>query len=131
MQHQSEQSKSIPLLLRDKKPSVLQSRGDGQFYGYADEKMGNVIALKFIAASGEQKAIHYHDVCSPMEFNGDNEIRLSTTRVAIIIKGANLERLFDRIIQHQVMWIKEPDGSFMQVGEDKVEITALIFDPIQ
>lgn len=131
MQHQSEQSRTIPTLIRDKKTSILKSRGKSEFYGYADQNEGNVIALKFISTLGEQKAIHYHDIVSPMDYNGESEIRLSTTRLAIIIKGKNLDELFDRIIQHQVKWIKEPDNDFPMVEESEVEISSIRFDPLQ
>ncbi|MEZ4991929.1 MAG: hypothetical protein R2824_16020 [Saprospiraceae bacterium] len=130
--HQSEQSRNRSLqILRDKKSSVLKSRGDSEFFGYADKNEGNVIALKFITTLGEQKAIHYHDIVSPMDYNGETEIRLSTTRLAIIINGKNLDDLFDHIIQHQVKWVKEPDNDFPMIGESEVEISYIRFEPLQ
>ena len=129
--HQSEQSRSIPQLIKNRERPILKSRGDNLFYGFADEKEGNVIALKFVTALGEQKAIHYHDILSPMDYNGDSEIRLATTRLNITIKGKNLNNLFDHIIQHRVMWIQEPQHSFLQAEEGGVEVTEIWFEMVQ
>lgn len=129
--HQSEQNRTIPTLIKERKNSILQSRGTSAFFGVADRNEGHVLALKFITAQGEQKAIHYHDILSPMDYNGANKITLSTTRLSIIIQGKNLDDLFDHIIQHQVKWLKEPDTSFSDIAEGEVEITAIQFETIQ
>lgn len=129
--HQSEQSRRIPTLIKEGHNSILKSRGSNPFYGVADEKEGNVIALKFISELGVQRAIHYHDILSPMDYNGDNEIILSTTRLKIIIRGQNLDNLFDHIIQHQVKWLKEPQDSFIEVDENEVEISSISFEMLQ
>ncbi len=129
--HQSEQNRSIPTLIKQGQNSILKSRGNNPFFGISDEKEGNVIALKFITELGEQKAIHYHDILSPMDYNGDNEITLSTLRLKIIINGKNLDNLFDYIVQHRVKELKEPQNSFADIGEEEVEITAIRFEPLQ
>lgn len=116
--HQSEQSRDLPTLIKSQRSPILKSRGNNEFYGIADNREGNAISLKFITALGEQKAIHYHDILSPMDYDGESKIILSTTRLTVSIKGNNLDDLFDHIIQHQVKWIKEPDGSFVHI-EDK------------
>ena len=74
MQRQSEQNSILPTLLKEKRSPVLKSRGTSKFYGVADEREGNVIALKFITEVGEQRAIHYHDILSPMDYNGESKI---------------------------------------------------------
>lgn len=131
--HQSEQSKSIPEFLRYKQSSssAIKALGNNPFYGLAHERDGMAVALKFMTALGEQKAIHYHDLVSPMEYNGDTEIQLCTTRIQVIIAGKNLQQLFDNIIQHRVIWIKEPDSSFTDVEEDVVEVTSIRFEDFQ
>ncbi|MCB9352244.1 MAG: hypothetical protein H6573_32840 [Lewinellaceae bacterium] len=127
--HQSELNRSIPNLIKERSNPILRTRGTSEFYGIAEEREGNVIALKFITNLGEQKAIHYHDIISPMDYNGDSEIRLMTTRVTVIIKGSNLDDLFDYIIQHQVKWIREPEDSFPQgLEEGDLEITSIRFE---
>lgn len=129
---QSELNRSIPSLIKERSNPILKTRGTSEFYGIAEEREGNVIALKFITSLGEQKAIHYHDIVSPMDYNGDSEIRLMTTRVTVIIKGRNLDGLFDHIIQHQVKWVREPENSFTQgLKEDDLEITSIGFEMMQ
>lgn len=129
---QSELNRSIPNLIKERSNPILKTRGTSEFYGIAEEREGNVIALKFITSLGEQKAIHYHDIISPMDYNGDSEIRLMTLRVTVIINGRNLDSLFDYIIQHQVKWVKEPENSFTQgLKEDALEITSIRFETLQ
>lgn len=86
------------------------------------------VALKFVTQSGEQKAIHYHDIISPIEYDGEGEIKLHTSRLSIAIKGRNLDELFDYIIQHRVKWVTEPQDSFSGVKEGMVEIESLSFE---
>ncbi len=131
MQHPSEQNRTIPTLLKERKNAILQARGTSAFFGIADKNEGHVLALKLITETGEQKAIHYHDILSPMDYNGDSEITLSTTRVTIIINSKNLDDLFDHIIQHQVKWLKEPEEQFPQTEEGEVEISSIRFETLQ
>lgn len=128
--HQSEQSRDLPTLIKSQRSSILKSRGNNEFYGIADNREGNAISLKFITALGEQKAIHYHDLVSPMDYDGESKIILSTTRLTVTIKGNNLDDLFDHIIQHQVKWIKEPDQSFAENREGAVVITSIKFEEL-
>jgi hypothetical protein len=128
---QSELNRSIPSLIKERRNSILQSRGSSEFFGVADKNEGHVLALKIILAEGDQKAIHYHDILSPMNFSGGSEITLSTTRIAIIIAGKNLDDLFDHIIQHQVKWLKEPEASFAEVSDGEVEISSIRFEMLQ
>lgn len=131
--HQSEQSKSIPEFLRykDSSSSAIKALGNNPFFGLAHERDGMAVALKFTSAMGNQKAIHYHDLVSPMEYNGDTEIQLCTTRIQVVIVGRNLQQLFDNIIQHRVIWIKEPDSSFQDVKEGDVEVQSIRFEVVQ
>jgi hypothetical protein len=43
---QSELNRSIPTLIKERKNSILQSRGTSQFYGVADRNEGQALALK-------------------------------------------------------------------------------------
>ena len=126
--HQSEENKRIPTLLENSKNSILKSRGKSPFFGISDERTGYVLALKVVSATGTQRAVHYHDLVSPMDFDGNAEITLSTTALKIIIKGHNLEKLFDYIIQHRVLWMKEPEESFVEIEEGAVEINTIHFE---
>lgn len=126
--HQQEPNKTIPTLLDQPRGSILKSRGKSPYYGISDERTGNVLALKIVSSVGLQRAIHYHDIISPMDFNGESEIILLTSSLKVIINGHNLERLFDYIIQHRVMWIKEPQDSFVAVEEKDVEISSIRFE---
>ena len=125
---QQEENKRIPTLLDQPRNPILKSRGKSMFFGISDERTGNVLALKLVSSSGTQKAVHYHDIHSPMDFNGESEIILLTTALKITIKGRNLEQLFDYIIQHRVLWIKEPQDSFAVPEESEVEINTIHFE---
>lgn len=125
---QLEEGKKVPSLIQQNKTAVLKSRGGSNFYGVSDERFGNVIALKFITSVGTQKAIHYHDLVSPMDFNGESEIVLATPSLRIVIIGQNLEKLFNYIIQHRVMWVKEPDSSFTEIEDGDVEVNSIRFE---
>jgi hypothetical protein len=126
--HPQEANKTIPTLLEQPRGSILKSRGKSPFYGVSDERTGNVLALKLVSSVGLQRAIHYHDIVSPMDFNGETEITLFTSSLKIIINGHNLEKLFDYIIQHRVMWLKEPQDSFSGVEDNDVEISSIRFE---
>lgn len=126
--HQAEENSRIPTLLEKGHNSILKSRGKSPFFGISDERTGNVLALKLVSCAGTQRAIHYHDIVSPMDFNGADEIILSTTALQIVIKGHNLQKLFDYIIQHRVMWMQEPQDSFSKVEAEEVQISTIRFE---
>ena len=125
-----EPNRNIPKLLKQKTSSPLKSRGASEFYGLTDKEASMAVALKFVTQSGEQKAIHYHDIISPIEFDGSSKIVLYTSRLSITITGKHLEELFDFIIQHRVKWVVEPQDSFGDVGEGVVEIERINFDMV-
>ena len=128
--HQYEQNKSsIPQLIREKKSPILKSRGNNAYYGTVD-KQNLAVALKIITAQGQQRAIHYHDIISPMDFDGEATIVLMTTRMAVFIKGRNLNDLFDEIIQHRVMWVKELSNSFSKASNDDPTIEEIRFEEV-
>lgn len=128
MHHQPEEGRKVPTLLEQPKNSILKSRGKSPFFGISDERTGNVLAIKLISSVGTQKAIHYHDIISPMDFDGESQIILSTSGLKMTIIGHNLGKLFDYIIQHRVMWVKEPQGSFAKMDEGEVEINTIRFE---
>jgi len=123
-----DQQSSIPSIIRNRKSPALKSRGESSFYGILDERKGYAISLKFIQEAGTQRAIHYHDIISPIDFDGNEEITISTSRLMVTIKGKNLGDLFDHIIQHRVMWVSEPQGSFSSPEEGEVEIEEFQFE---
>ena len=93
--HQQEEGRKIPTLLEQPRNSILKSRSKNPFFGVSDERVGNVLAIKLISSIGTQKAIHYHDIISPMDFDGESQIILLTMGLKITITGHNLEKLFD------------------------------------
>jgi hypothetical protein len=127
--YQQESDRTIPSIMKDHSPA-LKSRGNSQFYGLSNERE-LAITLKVITANGSQKAMHYHDIISPMDYNGDSEIILCTTRLKVVITGRNLDILFDYIIQHRVMWLKEPEESFSLTDDNDAEIEAVRFEDLQ
>lgn len=126
--HQSEQNRIIPNILKDRTNSAMKGRGSSPYYTLTDKESSMAVAIKFVSANGEQKAVHYHDIVSPIEYDGNSRITLLTQRITVIIEGRSLDDLFDYIIQHRVKWVEEPQGSFPISRDEKLEITAIKFE---
>ena len=105
--------------------SRIRISKDFPFYGVTQTKSGHAeisLALKIIKANGEQLIIQYHELISPMRFNGADKIELSTSYLKITISGKNLGVLVDYLAEHRLVWIKEPDSDWVEVKEGEVEI---------
>lgn len=79
------------------------------YYGITVSKGGNLpqtLALKIIKPDGSQIAINYHELTSPLKFNGKTEIELNTPTLLVKIEGNHLDKLFDYILEHAVVWIE-------------------------
>lgn len=132
MEHQQKvDRKPIGRLLSESKAktSYLDKRirisEDFQFYGVTKTQAGDPeisLALKILKEDGEQLVIQYHELISPMRYNGATEIQLSTLYLSILIKGKNLAVLLDYLAEHRLMWIKEPDSDFIEIADGEVEI---------
>lgn len=133
MQYQEKHGKkSYDHFLQEKKghPDFIDGRirvsKDFTFYGVTQTKSGEPeisLALKIILASGEQLIFQYHELISPMRYNGADKITLATTTMNIVITGMRLENIIDYLAEHRLVWIKEPDSDFVKVdaGETYVE----------
>lgn len=127
--HPSERNRIVPQILKDRnKESSIKVRGNSPYYGITDKESNMAVAIKFVAANGEQKAIHYHDIVSPIEYDGNSRIVLLTPRISILILGQNLNDLFDYIIQHRVQWIEEPQESFGALGNESLKVSEIRFE---
>lgn len=132
MQHQQkENNRLVEQILQEKRgvPEFIDSRvrisKDFTFYGVTQTKSGHAeisIALKMKMKDGSQLIIQYHELLSPMRYNGADKIELTTTGLTIVITGKNLEPIIDYLAEHRLVWIKEADSDFMQVEEGEVEI---------
>jgi len=95
-----------------------------QFFGLAHNQ-ANPIGFKIIFAGGNIAAIQYHDIISPLTYDGQSTIELLTPALSIKIIGKNLGVLFDLLFENRVAWMKEPDSSFIQEARDQPEIEAI------
>ncbi|MEL6719753.1 MAG: hypothetical protein AAFO82_01800 [Bacteroidota bacterium] len=87
------------------------------------------IAFKIILQNGEQHIFQYHELVSPMVFNGSSKIVLNTSSLSITIEGKKLNLILDYLSEHRLMWIKEPDSEFMQITyEWEAEINKIIIE---
>lgn len=79
--------------------------------------IGNTQAISFRVdfESGEQYFIQYHELISPLKFNGSSEILLETPYLLIKIIGRNLNQIFEYLGHHRLGWLKEPDGDWMKM----------------
>lgn len=111
----------------------IRNSDDFTFFGITKTKNGDAqqsLALKLILQNGEQLMIQYHELVSPMKFNGSDLIQLSTPILSIEINGNNLENIFDYLGEFRVVWMKEPDGSFMEKNEEEASISRISINPI-
>lgn len=97
---------------------------DYLFFGLAHNQ-ANPVGFQITFAAGNVAAIYYHDIISPLEYDGSGIIKISTPSIDIKITGKNLGVLFDFLFESRVAWIKEPDSSFVQPGEDQPEIESI------
>ena len=128
--HQEKVGKrTIPTLLDRKnkysKPSSIRPSDNFTFYGITKTKGGDAeisLALKLIMENGSQLIIQYHELNSPMKYDGVTTIELATTTLSITITGKRLDDIIDYLAEHRLVWIKEPDSDFTEVDEAKPEI---------
>lgn len=127
--------KSVPKLISDApaRPRYgrIRNSDDFAFFGVTKIKNGGPqqsLAFKIIKEDGKQIAVQYHELMSPMRFNGSDSIELATPTLSIVIKGANLEAIFDYLAEFRIVWMKEPDRNFVENGNDEPEISKIIID---
>lgn len=124
--------KDLPTLLKNReyKPPVskrIRECENFTFYGVTKTKAGSAeisLALKLVMADNSQLIIQYHELMSPMKYNGVDEIEITTPTLSVTIKGKNLDDIIDYLAEHRLVWIKEPDSDFLLAKEktDNVEI---------
>ena len=132
MEHQQKvDRKPIGRLLQQDKArkSYLDKRvrisEDFKFYGVTKTQSGDAetaIAIIIHLADGRQYILRYHDLIPLDSFDGSNTLILTTLYYSIEIKGKNLWVLMPYLAEHRLMWIKEPESDFVEVGEGEVEI---------
>ena len=66
--------------------------------------------------NGEEYGFDYHELISPKFFNGSSKIVLQTSSMSITIEGKKLKLILDYLMEHRLMWIKEPDSEFMRLS---------------
>src|SRR5690606_14687505 len=101
--------------------STDAAQAQNSFYGLAHAQV-NPVGFKVLFADGRVAFIQYHDIISPLTFDGTGEIELRTPAMSLKITGRNLATLFEHLCAHRVAWVKEPEGSFFQVSEGQAEI---------
>ena len=126
---QKENRKPIGRIIQEKRPSFRDERvmisRDFTFYGVTNTQAGEAeisIVFKIIKADGKQLMIQYHELISPMLFDGVKEIELFTPHINIKITGKNLQNLYDYIGLNRLVWIKEPDSDFIETEKGEVII---------
>ena len=130
MQHQERVSKNeLPAFIQKEKSKIADTRirpsQDFTFFGITKTRAGEPVmslALKLILKNGEQIIIQYHEMTSPMRYDGSGKIIFSTTTLGITIQGNNLDNIIDYLAEYRLVWIKEPDSDFLKVKEGEVEI---------
>ena len=132
MQHQRKEDKDpISRIIKEKKgiSSIKDKRvrisKDFTFYGVTVTKSGDPeisLALKIIKESGEQLIIQYHEMISPMRYDGAGLIEFSTPYLSVKIEGKNLGDIIDYLAEHRLVWIKEPDSDFIESKDKEAKV---------
>lgn len=121
----------LPPFRRSASPGARESTDAAQaqnsFYGLAHAQV-NPVGFKAIFASGNVAFIQYHDIISPLTFDGTCEIELRTPAMSLKITGRNLATLFEHLCSHRVAWVREPEGSFIEAAEGQAEIEVIKLD---
>lgn len=107
------------------KPNIIRPAEKFTLYGVTKSKSGVAevsLALKLIMENGSQLAIQYHEFVSPMKFDGATLIEIATPTLSIKINGSNLQSIFDYLMEHRLVWIKEPDSSYTETKKGEAEI---------
>lgn len=63
---------------------------------------------------------------SPLRFNGSDTITLRTPFLVITIKGKNLDRIMDGLLEQNLVWIKELSGSMSKIPDNEPDITGIV-----
>ncbi len=118
----------LPPFRRSASPGEREGEGTQQsqnaFYGLAHAQV-NPVGFKVLFADGAVAFVQYHDLVSPLTFDGSGEIGLRTPAMSLKISGRNLAALFDHLCSHRVAWVREPEGSFFQAAEGQAEIESI------
>lgn len=128
MQPEKKHTDSSRVLPPFKKVGQLKQPSNSSYepcFGLAAEgKRPNGIRLFF--SNGEVALIYYHDLMSPLRFNGSDTITLRTPFLVITIKGKNLDRIMDGLLEQNLVWIKELSGSMSQIPDNEPDITGIV-----
>ena len=124
----------LPPFKRAAKEELPQERSDQEavpdanpFFELAHHQV-TPVGFKILFGDGRVAGIQYHDIISPLEYDGAGLITLRTRGAVISIKGKNLSGLFDFLLQNRVSLLREPDSSFMQGPEDQAEIETITLE---
>lgn len=110
------------------KPTIIRPSEKFTLYGVTKSKAGIPevsLAIKFIMEDGSQFAVLYHEIISPMKFDGATKIELQTSTLSVKINGSKLQSIFDYLMEYRLVWIKEPDSSMIEVKDGEAEITSI------
>lgn len=94
-----------------------------KYYGVATQAQF-VPSLQFIFRDDYVVAFPYKCI-SLIEYTPDIGIYLSIARKTVIVKGHNLERLYNWLCHHKVSWIKESDTGY-SIELDDIFISDII-----
>ena len=119
---QLEQNKPKPpryftdkVLATHQQGEVIRKSKDRTFFGYTYEKQGThplSLAIDIRTKDGNRSATFFHEISSPIIFDPSGSICFKTSSQEIKIEGRNLEFIYELLMEHRLVWIKEMDDSF-------------------
>lgn len=130
LRQQFERGSNFPFSSDDKVQTIRKAK-ERQFYAYTfDQRDGRhplSLALDFFIKDGNRFGIFYMEITSPVLYSLGSgataqSVTIRTSTAEITIKGKNLSPIYEYILEQRLVWLKEPDTSFVETGEDEPEI---------
>lgn len=119
------------LSFKGEKAEFIRKAKDRKCYGYTfDQRNGQhplSLAVDFFLKDGSRMGIFYMEIQSPilLSLGGANtpqSITLRTTGTEITIYGKRLSPIYEYLLEQRLVWLKEPDSSFVAIEEGEAEV---------
>ena len=126
LKHRLGQSNSFGI---SNKVPIRKSK-DFTFYGVTFDQAGRhpiSLAIDFFMNDGNRIGIFNMEIASPVLFDLGGEVKpqsiiLRTSFYEILIEGRNLQKVYEYILEQRLVWIKEPDNSFIAENDSDTVI---------
>ena len=131
---QSASTQAKSRLTKGSSESNIRPSKDFECFGITKKVKGvseHALSLKLILKNGSCNYYFYHELLSPIAFNGSDEIEILTHQSLIKIQGNELQDLAEYLAEHRVVWVKENASMFRENAEkEKAAINSISIQPV-